>query len=294
MANALIQTVAGQDVKVEDKNKTSFNLFYDLYPRLNTVDLDTKGLEFTTSFVLPNGELGVGAAYSYTMLHSNINSWLPEFIAYDDFHEITLSLNYNYNLNNNWIVGLGVSPMLTSTFATSLHSNSVVLASQFNIKRKLGQDSKSSYISLGIAYGTEFGAPKIYPTFSYFNSLNDKLSYKIGFPETAFYYSLNTQSKFNFTVAPQSLYTVHNKSIYNNNYIAENESDSYLEFTGLQFNLEYYFTFNSNWSSFFKVGYVSSTAMEIKDIDTDDTIYDFEPDNGFLVGFGLNFNINNN
>jgi len=289
----MVNTVAGQDVEIENQRMTSFNFFYNLYPELNTVDLDAKTLAFNTSFSLPKAELGLGAAYTYTVLNSSEYSWSPELIAYGDFHQINLSLNYNHFINENWSFGIEFSPLIASTLATSLQSNNIVLATQVGLKRWLRDKSKPSYVSVGLAYGTELGSPKVYPTLSYFNTVNNKLSYKLGFPETAIYYSLNAQSKIDFTVAPQSIYTVHNKSIYSNSF-ETSVSDSYLEYTALQLGLRYHFEFNNNWSSFFKAGYATSTAMKIKDINTDNTIYDFEADNGFLVGFGLNFNINNN
>ncbi|MEF3079575.1 DUF6268 family outer membrane beta-barrel protein [Winogradskyella poriferorum] len=293
IVNAMVNAVAGQDLGTEKETKTSLNLFYDLYPTLNSVDLDTKGFVFNTIFTVPKGELGIGAAYTYNMLNSDTYTWSPELMAFGDFHQIQLLMNYNYTINNKWSLGVEFSPLITSTLETSLQSNAIVLESQVELKRILDQKAKPSYLSVGLAYGTELGAPKIYPTLSYFNTVNEKLSYKLGFPETAIYYRLNNQSKFDFTVAPQSVYTLHNQPLYDNN-LAADVTDSYLEFTALQSSLRYHFDFNNNWSSFFKIGYTTSSTMKIKALDTDNTIYDFKADNGFMVGFGLNFNINNN
>jgi len=290
--NAMVNTLAGQGLETESKSKYSFNFFYDLYPGLNSVDIDAKGLAFNTTFVLPKGELGLGADYTYTMLSSNEYSWSPELMAYENFHQIHLLMNYDHTINDKWAFGIEFSPLITSTFASSLHSDAIVLASQVEVRRLLGEKTKPSYVSLGLAYGTELGTPRIYPTLSYFNTVNEKLSYKLGFPETALYYSLNTQNKFDFTITPQSLYTVHNESLYTNSSEALG-SNSYLEYTSLQLSLRYLFDFKNNWTSFFKVGYSTSTTMKIKDINTDNTVYDFEADDGFMVGFGLNFNINN-
>lgn len=292
VVNAMVNAVAAQDLETEKETKTSLNLFYDLYPTLNSVDLDTKGLVFNTTFIVPKGELGIGAAYTYTMLNSDTYTWSPELMAYGDFHQIQLLMNYNYNINEQWSLGMEFSPLIASTLATSLRSNAIVLESKFEVKRLLGQQTKPSYVTVGLVYGTQLGAPRIYPTLSYFNTVNEKLSYKLGFPETALYYRLNNQSKFDFTLAPQSIYTLHNQPLYDNN-LATEVTDSYLEFTALQSSLRYHFNFNNNWSSFFKVGYTTSTAMKIKALDTDNTMYNFKADNGFMVGFGLNFNINN-
>jgi len=289
----MVNVVAGQDLETERKQKTSFDFAYDLYPGLNSVDLDAKTLEFRTKFTVPKGEVGVGAAYTYTLMNSSDYSWSPEIMAYGDFHRINLLMNYKHAINDQWSFGIEFSPLITSTFATSLHSNTVVLASQIAVKRILGDVSKPSYFSVGLAYGTALGSPKLYPTLSYFNTINDKLSYKLGFPETAVYYTLNTQSRFDFTIAPQSLYTVHNAFLYENS-IESSVADTYLEYTALQLSLRYHFDFDNNWSSFFKVGYSTSSSMTINAINTDTTVYDFEANNGFMVGFGLNFNINNN
>lgn len=289
----MLPVVAGQDLETERDQKTSFDFAYDLYPGLHSVDLDAKALEFCTTFAVPKGVVGVGGAYTYTAMTSSANAWTPELMAYGDFHRINLLMTYTHALSDSWSFDIGFSPQLSSTFATSLRRNALVLGSQIGVKRLLGATSKPSYLSIGLAYGTALGSPKLYPTLSYFNTINAKLRYKLGFPETAVYYTLNTQSRFDFTIAPQSLYTVHHGSLYTTSTTAS-VSDTYLEYTALQWSLRYHFDFDNHWSSFFKVGYSTSTAMTINTINTDTTVYDFEADNGFMVGFGLNFNINNN
>jgi long-subunit fatty acid transport protein len=288
--NVVITTVSAQELDTLNKGVSGLNIFYDLLPDLNTVTIDTRGLAFKITDSLQKGFLGLGASYAYTTLNNDDDLWMPESMGYENFHQINVNLSYAYPISNKWSVALEFSPLLASTFEESLHSNAVVLGGAFGLKRHLGSVEKPSYIALGLARGTLLGSPSWYPTLSYFNTVNDRLRYSIGFPESMVYYRLNRQHSFDFTIAPQSLYVAHGLSNYDDNMVAVAD-DAYLEFTALQIELGYDFKFDDVWSAHFNVGYASSTEMEINTDNT--TAYDFEPDDGFVIGFGIRFNINN-
>jgi hypothetical protein len=264
-------------------------LEYEIYPGISDVQFNNKAVNIDFTSLLNQSAIGFGVNYTNRSLDFDDYETYYNFSGFEELHHLEVFATYKKALINNWNLDLTFAPYLSSTLNDNITSEDFILSYSVDFIKSWDKEGLKSHIKLGAGYGSLFGKPSFYPLISYSSNVNEKLRYEIGFPLSGAFYKINTQSSIDFTAQPESIYA-HNTSaldLYSDNLLY----DSKLEFKALKVSLGYKFQFDSNWSSYFNVGYLTASELSLEH--NDHTIYDFDSNGSLSLNIGISLNINN-
>ena len=283
-------TMYGQNMFITTGAEDLVALDYNIYTSLNDVQFEKKSITVDFTSLLKKPTFGFGVHYTNTSSDFEDYDMYNHFNSFEELHSLEIYAKYKKALANNWDLDITLAPYLSSTFNEKITSEDFVFSYAANFIKTWHKDNGlESYLKLGAGYGSLFGKPNFYPLISYSNNVNEKFRYEIGFPITGAYYAVNEQSIISLTGKPESIYA-NNASGFS----MENDAvfyNSKYEFTALNVALGYNFQFDSNWSTYFNVGYL--TASELSITKNDNVIYDFDSDDSLSLNIGISLNINN-
>ncbi|WP_299364117.1 DUF6268 family outer membrane beta-barrel protein [Winogradskyella sp.] len=266
------------------------NVSYLVIPSLGDVQLDRQGINLNMFKKLNKGILSLGLGYHRNELTFKDNNESIQFEDFDNFHNIRLNMIYIRPLSKDWSLNVALSPSLLSNFEGDLTTEDIVFNSFTTVGKKWTKENKNSSFRFGLAFGTQFGAPRLFPIASYQKEVNDQLSYSIGLPVTGVFYKINTYNSVQFSLRPEGTF-VNNSSTFR---IEGNDQDlrnTKLQINAFNLSLGYELTLDDNWVTTFNLGYIPVSNMQVLD-DNNDEIYDFEADESISINIGLSFNIN--
>lgn len=264
-------------------------LEYEIYPGISDIQFNNKSVNIDFTSLLEHSAIGFGVNYTNRSLDFEDYETNHNFNEFEELHNIEVFANYKKALLNNWNLNLTFAPYLSSSLNEKITSEDFVLSYSVNFIKNWDKEGLKSHLKLGAGYGSLFGKPNFYPLISYSNNVNEKLRYEIGFPLSGAFYKINTQSTIDFTAQPESIYAnnASGLNLYNDSVLY----DSKLEFKALKVSLGYKLQFDSNWSSYFNVGYLTASELSLEN--NDHTIYDFDSSGSLSLNIGISLNINN-
>ena len=198
-------------------------LGYELIPSIGDVQINKTTLSFNLPKKIKNNVLVFGLGYT------NFNSVFKsvsenrQFDNFSNLHNIRLNVVFMKPLSNSWSLRSVFVPSLSTNFSGKLTSEDIVFNSFTTFNKQWRKDYKLTSLSFGIAFGTQFGAPQLFPVLSYSKVVNKNLSYTLGLPFTGLFYTLNNQNAIGLKISPQGFFA------NNSGFLKLDNSDDFLK-----------------------------------------------------------------
>lgn len=204
----------------------------------------------------------------------------------ENFHTFTLGLLYNRILKNGWGYTFKVAPQISSNYDEQEFDSNDILINGSVVFDKLNEEKQTMW-SFGAEYDTQNGLNFPIPVIAYTKRLNEKLAYKIGFPDSRAKWTLNNNNNIEAFTTLDGLSSNINDDID----IYKEDYTGTLKHTYLVGGLGYNLTFLKNFELNAKAGYSGFNTMKVQDYDNNE-IYDFDIKNSLYFNLGVKFNLN--
>lgn len=278
----------GQEIFTTTDIKDFVALDYKIIPNSKDIQLEDKTVTVAFSSLLDKSAIGFGLNYTHNSIDFKDHSLYNDFSAFEELHTVQLYADYKQPLKQNWDLNVAFTPYISSTLNENISSNDLVLSYAVNFVKNWEKNGLKSYLKLGAGYGALFGAPNFYPLVSYSSQVNEKFRYEIGIPVSGAYYNFNDKSRMHIKAEPESIYANNASAFFLNN--KDVLYNSKLEFKAVKLSLGYSFHLDSNWATYFNVGYLTNSELSVNN--NDNKIYDFGSDEALTLNVGLRFNLN--
>lgn len=209
----------------------------------------------------------------------------PAVDEFEEFYNFHAALGMRTTISSNWDLIANLRPLVSSTLLSSLSTDDIFLRADLGFQTKWEKDNNDFILHLGASYGTQFGAPGVYPKFSFTHHPTAQFSYSLGFPSTKANYLINMRSELSFETKYGGFYV--------NSFTAQMSGDqkSNLEYRSVDLSLIYTLK-TSTWNSNFKLGYAYADRLQIQP-DQGVLTYDYTPGSTIVLGLNIDFNLNN-
>lgn len=227
-------------------------------------------------------KLGTKSKIANTLEYSNlkVNYELNPYDFYadeDKFNQVQNKFEYSSEIAEKTKWKLSVIP--TANFQSKLDFSDVTVLGSLEISQQIG--SKLIVIA-GVGRTSIFGAPKITPIVALDYKMNEKIDFRIGFPDSKISYSNNNRNKFSLANSFNgNFYHLDKTSSTGNN--AEKAVLSQMTSA-----LEYERNVAGNWFLNFKAGYDFNKKYNLLD-SNDHKVYDYNTGNGYVLGIGIKY-----
>jgi len=265
-----------------DRNLFSFE--YTLAPISNNgIDFSKTAIKLNIPTKLKKGKLFNSIGFNYSQLNYydvNINDKDLE-----KFYGVNYGLTYMYPLSGKWKISTQGGISIVSNLTNSISSDDLLFRGGITAIKKGGTINKPSKFMFGLGYTTFSGMPRLLPIISYNKQVNEKLSYRIGFPNTFTKYKFNQQKSLKFGLRLNGFYA----NLSNPVNATVTETSNKASFRTVSLGLEYNYWMSDIWAIFFKGTYSFYNKYELLD-NNNNTTYDFglEPRPYFSTGIKLN------
>jgi hypothetical protein len=244
----------------------------------------TEKIDFneTNIAVFYQKKIGAKSKIANTLEYSNLKvnyEFNPNhfYADQDKFNQVQNKFEYSFEIAEKTKWQLSIIP--TANFQSKLDFSDVTVLGSLEISQQLS--SKLNIIA-GAGRTSIFGAPKITPIIVFDYKMNEKIGFRIGFPDSKISYSNNERNNFslknsfngNFYHLAQTAYTDNN---------AEKAVLSQMTSS-----LEYERNVGGSWFLNFKGGYDFNKKYNLLD-SSDHKIYDYNTGNGYVLGIGIKY-----
>lgn len=242
----------------------------------------TDNVNFNTTDITVNYQKKLGAKNSITntLEYSNlkINYDLNSFDAYTDqdrLNQIQNKFEFSREISSQTKVNLTVIP--TANFQQNLDFSDLTILGNLEIDQQL---SSKTNVILGAGRTSIFGKPRYTPTLAFNYKMNEKMNFKIGFPDSKISYSNNERNQFWLT------------NSFNGNFyhLDQNENTNAKKAVLSQMTsaFEYERNVDHNWFLNFKAGYDFNKKYNLLD-HNNAILYDYNTGNSFVFGVGIKY-----
>ncbi|QLC66155.1 hypothetical protein LPB248_07635 [Flavobacterium sp. LPB0248] len=227
-------------------------------------------------------KLGAKSKIANTLEYSNlkVNYELNPYNFYADeekFNQVQNKFEYLSEIGEKTKWRLSIIP--TANFQSKLDFSAITVLGNLEISQRL---SSKANVIVGAGRTSIFGAPKITPIVAFDYKMNEKIDFRIGFPDSKISYSNNDRNKFSLT-----------NSFNGNFYHLDETADADNKATKAVLSqmtsaLEYERNVAGNWFLNFKAGYDFNKKYNLLD-NSDHKIYDYNTGNGYVLGIGIKY-----
>lgn len=250
------------DLKTESTNNTNFNatnvaVFYQ--KKIGGKSKIANTLEYS------------GLKVNYETLPYNFHT-KPE-----QFNQMQNNFEYLCEISEKTKFKVSIIP--TANFQNQLDFSDITVMGNLSISQKL--NSKTN-LTIGAGRTTIFGTPKITPIVAVDYKMNEKINFKIGFPDSKISYSNNERNQFSVTNIFNGNFYHLDRNI-NMDYNAEKAVLSQMTSA-----LEYERNVEGSWFLNFKAGYNFNKKYNLSD-SSNHIVYDYNTGNGYVLGIGIKY-----
>lgn len=259
------------------EKETSVNYNYTTSYSSNSLSVDRQHVGAVFSF--GNFTSGINLnSYSNT-----INDYPYDIDVLDRALSLEASLKYTYTIQDNYGFSAEVSPKLVNNQNEGVHLKNITPRASINFIKKLG----NSEFVIGASYTDIMGKPQVLPV-GYFKAEWEKLSLKIGFPDTNIKYNITGKHSIAAIAGNDSYYL----RVFKDNYIATEDGRQLqlneAEMVNLYSGLEYKFT-SDYWTAYFSAG---KSLYANYSLTGNDYSIKTNFNGNFYVSMGIKYNLN--
>lgn len=249
----------------------------------NSVGFENSELNINLPYHKDKSYFTSGLNYSNYAINYNFTEVLNTK-EIDNFSRIKYTLRYFNTLIDNWGFELEISPIISSNFKSGLSLNDLYLNGSLLFNRTFNK----SNLAVGLEYNSIFSTKTPIPVISYTNQINNKITYKIGFPENNVAYKINKKNMVNIFMMPRGFYSNISENLILNADESKAEKAKYLAML-LGLNLTH--TVDEYWDISLNTGF--QTFSKYKLLQNNKSIYSFKTRENFFAGIKVVLNINN-
>ena len=262
-------------------------------PKMGDVDIKNLGFSFRLPLITKTGVFVAGLKYNRNDLSFRNGLYSNNLLSsFNEVHNIYLSVMYMKPLKNDWLLNALIAPTISSTLHEPISSEDFIYNSFVSFTKKWEKNNLYTNLTFGLAFGTIFGEPRLFPLISYNKQFSEKLKINIGLPSTGVFYDFNHKNSIDFTASPEGFFANNSSSVMINN--QSDIRDTKLQFNSLKLSLGYHLKFDENWITHFNFGYIPFSELEVLDkennllipVNTEGTTY-------FNLGVSFNLNTKN-
>ncbi|WP_281631175.1 DUF6268 family outer membrane beta-barrel protein [Flavobacterium luteolum] len=214
--------------------------------------------------------------YSNLKVNYELNPY--NFYADEDkFNQVQNKFEYSSEIVEKTKWRLSIIP--TANFQSKLDFSVITVLGNLEISQRL---SSKVNVIIGAGRTSIFGAPKITPIVAFDYKMNEKIDFRIGFPDSKISYSNNDRNKFSLTNS-------FNGNFYHLDETADADNKAKkATLSQMTSALEYERNVAGNWFLNFKAGYDFNKKYNLLD-NSDHKIYDYNTGNGYVLGIGIKY-----
>ncbi|MEN2488153.1 DUF6268 family outer membrane beta-barrel protein [Flavobacterium sp. B11] len=227
-------------------------------------------------------KLGAKSKIANTLEYSNlkVNYELNPYNFYSDedkFNQVQNKFEYSSEIEEKTKWRFSIIP--TANFQSKLDFSVITVLGNLEISQRL---SSKVNVIIGAGRTSIFGAPKITPIAAFDYKMNERIDFRIGFPNSRISYSNNDRNKFSLTNNFNGNFYHLDKTVDADNKAAK------VVLSQMTSALEYERNVAGNWFLNFKAGYDFNKKYKLLDSD-DHKIYDYNTGNGYVLGIGIKY-----
>tara|TARA_R110002050_G_scaffold300364_1_gene469430 strand:+ start:40874 stop:41743 length:870 start_codon:yes stop_codon:yes gene_type:complete len=269
-------------------NENIFSFNYSLAPiGGDAIDFYRTDFNLNIPVKLRKGKIVNSFGFDYYQLNYT-SDYSFETTNFSKFYNISYGLNYIYPVSNTMLISAKAEVSIASNLINTVSHDDLLLLGNLLISKRIGGETSTETLTIGVSYNTITGKPKILPTVSYTKRVTDKFSYSIGYPKTYANYKINPISSLKSLLSVDGVYSNLNSLIYINT-ITEAHKAS---FTTTNLGLEYSYKMDDFWALSFKGGYSLSNKYTLLN-NKDDEVFDFNTASKPFLSAGIKFNLKN-
>ncbi|MFI2742178.1 DUF6268 family outer membrane beta-barrel protein [Zhouia sp. PK063] len=264
------------------------NIFYHTTTSSNGIEVYQSSINANKTILQNNkNELNIGVAGDKFDFNFNNQPELLYTSEIEQVYKIKLALGYTYTFNHSWSANALLSPEIASVDFTEINSNNVNFnATAYFTKKWFSTNNNYTKLSLGASYTSTFGKMKFIPVLDFYQKMNSKFSYAIGFPQTFANYQINTKNSFKAAISYASFY---GGISYPINYFTNANTTLLLEYANTTAALQYSYNFIPDWNIFFSAGYTIYNHLELTNT-SHEQVYNFNYNSKLNLAIGINYN----
>lgn len=248
----------------------------------NSFGFNNSSVEINVPTKLNNGLLINSLSYSkYKIDYASGESINTESL--ECFNAISYSLKYLNILNSKWSYSLQFSPTISSNFKYKLTFEDLIFNGEILFTRKF----KESNLQVGLLNNSNLGFKNLVPVIAFNSSINDKINYTLGFPESKIEYELNATNSANLYIKPKGFYTNLSDDIV----LSSSESAEKALFKSVITGLNYTHKIDDFWKISLDAGY--QLKSDYKLLNSNRSVYEFSTKNKLFVSLNLKFDLLN-
>ncbi|AWX44375.1 hypothetical protein HME9304_01375 [Flagellimonas maritima] len=277
--------VKGQESKLQLVGDFEYSLVSDISDTdLRTYSIGLKGTKKNRS-----NKFGIGLQYDDYQFQYFGRSTGFEESNFQKFHTVQTMFFYKRSFFESWSVAAHISPTLSSNFVDVIDGEDFIPNADITISKTWKDENALLCFAIGAEYGTLFGIPRWYPTFSFNYNRNNNWTLMLGFPETRIRYSFNERHSLGARARPFGLYANNSDTVIYPGLGAL--ANTKLRFNGNDFGLEHNYDMGTGFTTVVRAGFQQTSDLEVLD-NGNRLIHDFEPDGTAYITMGLKYKLN--
>lgn len=202
-------------------------------------------------------------------------------------YDFSYAVDLSYGVSDFMELHLEVEPTLTSNLGKAISSEDLYLFGEAFALLTGELNSRPYHLQLGIAYSRYLGEPELLPVVTFSTRISEKLSVKLGFPESKITYSLMPSGTLSAGLQYEGKYVNLSSPLY----LEENGSTEKLKWEWTSLTMDYSYVLNELWSFEFGAGYLLKNNFSLRN-ENEETLSTFklEPSPFLSSGIKLMFN----
>ncbi|MBF8150603.1 hypothetical protein ITJ86_11890 [Winogradskyella sp. F6397] len=265
---------------------------YTILPRGNS------NIEYSRIRGLFNYPIALKKEGSYLLLgldYSNIKLVMDDNPSFDketigDFQLLDFNIGYTTLLNNDWRLGVQLTPGFSSNLtANDLSLEDVIISGDVVFIKDKTKDKavkKPWRLILGASYSGNRGYPFPLPFISYYKKFHSKWSYNIGIPKANFQYHASSKHRFKLYAELDGFTANLQRGVPIDNTLEAKSINMSLVLGGLQY--EYHVSKHIQFYA--KASYILNNSVNLRAKNKDD-ILELDSSNALYLRTGIRFKI---
>ncbi|WP_196893384.1 DUF6268 family outer membrane beta-barrel protein [Aureivirga marina] len=265
------------------QDREFFRFSYKLNP-MGDVEMNETSVRFTIPTKISEDKFlfhTIGGSYYDFSYHDTFYFQTENLENIYSFH---YTLAYNQKVSENWRMHMYARIALNSNLEGSLSTSDFFPTGGMVFNKRKGGKTNFSNLSLGVAYTTRLGKPRVIPVIKYYKQINAFMAYNIGLAETFFKYSFDQRKSLKFGIQLNGF----NANISNSLYVDGKQASNIVFSTG-NLGLEYNYKLSESWSIFGRGGYSLWNTYALEDDDYN-KVYEFDTTTNWFFSTGIKFN----
>ncbi len=248
----------------------------------NSIGFKNASVKVNIPIKLKKGVLINSLSFSTTTIDYNSDVSVNTSMI-ENFKTLKYSIGFLSKINETWKFKAQIVPTISSNFESNITFDDVFI----NGSLVFIKANKGSKLRLGLAYNSGFGMNTPIPVLSYSKKVSKTFSYTLGMPETKLEYKFSQNNKVNIYLKPKGFYS----NISNNIMLNTSEEVEKAKYRTIVSGFNYTHKVDDCWNISLNAGYQISSKYNL--LNGNDTVYEFDVKNNFLVGLKLKFELLN-